>query len=339
MDSLTHVALGATVGILAMRGRTAPWKSALVGAVCGTLPDLDVLWSHGDAVSNVTMHRGDSHAVFWLTVISPAVALAAAALFRDLRQYRHWWLAVWLALICHPILDAFTVYGTQIARPFTDRPFGVGSIFIIDPLYTLPLIAGVVAALSLRNDRGRRWAAAGLALSTLYLGWGVLVQHHVARIAQESLKAQNIKADGVLVTPSPFNSLLWRIVAVTPGRYYEGFHSLLDRDRKIAFDEFPRGTEIGAVLAGNRDAERAVGRVALWSHGFFKFAERDGRIVVSDLRMGQEPYYSFNFVVARRSNPSVIAVTPTQFREQHRIGDGMRWLWRRMWGEPLPPPR
>ncbi len=84
MDSLTHVVLGATIGVVAMRGRTAPWKAALVGAACSTLPDLDVFVSHGDAVSNVTMHRGDSHAVFWLSVISPGVAFVAAAIFRDL---------------------------------------------------------------------------------------------------------------------------------------------------------------------------------------------------------------------------------------------------------------
>ena len=34
-----------------------------------------------------------------------------------------------------------------------------------------------------------------------------------------------------------------------------------------------------------------------------RVAERNGRIVVTDLRMGQEPYYSFNFVVGQRQSP------------------------------------
>lgn len=335
MDSLTHVVLGSTIGIVAMRGRTAPWKAALVGAVCNTIPDLDVFVSHGDAVSNVTLHRGDSHALFWLSVISPVVALAAAAIFRDLRQYWRWWLMVWLALIAHPILDAFTIFGTQIARPFTDEPYGIGSIFIIDPLYTLPLIVGVVVALSLRNRTGWRWAVGGLAVSTLYLGWGVFAQHHVSQIAQDSLKAQGIAAERVLVTPTAFNSILWRIVAVTPNSYLEGFHSLLDRDRKIAFDSFPRGMQLRAAIGSNA----YVDRVARWSHGFYKFGERDGRVFVTDLRMGQEPYYSFNFVIGQRQSPTIAAVTPTNFREQHGIGEGLPWLWRRMLGEKLPPPR
>jgi inner membrane protein len=335
MDSLTHVALGATIGVVVMRGRTAPWKAALVGAACNTLPDLDIFLSHGDAVSNVTMHRGDSHALFWLTLVSPAIALVAAAIFRDLSQYRRWWLTVWLALISHPLLDVFTVYGTQIARPFTDFPYGVGSIFIIDPLYTLPLIAGVIAALALRNTAGRRWAIGGLVVSTLYLGWGALMQNQVTQLAQDALRAQGVETDRLLVTPTPFNSTLWRIVAVTPDRYFEGFHSLLDRDTTIAFDSYPRGAQLQEAMRGNRFVER----VAWFTQGLFKLDERDGRIVVTDLRMGQEPYYSFNFVVGQRQSPTIAAVTPTHFREQHGLRQGLPWLWRRMLGEKLPVPR
>ena len=60
--------------------------------------------------------------------------------------YRQWWLLVWLALITHPLLDAFTVYGTQFWLPFSDYPVGIGSVFIIDPLFTTPLLAGLTAA-------------------------------------------------------------------------------------------------------------------------------------------------------------------------------------------------
>ena len=61
---------------------------------------------------------------------------------------------MWLALVTHPLLDAMTVYGTQLALPFSDHPFGVGSIFIIDPLYTLPLLAGTGWVLAAGNHVG-----------------------------------------------------------------------------------------------------------------------------------------------------------------------------------------
>jgi inner membrane protein len=54
MDSLSQIALGSAVGIAVMGRRTAVWKAALWGAVCGTLPDLDSFIDHGDAISNIT---------------------------------------------------------------------------------------------------------------------------------------------------------------------------------------------------------------------------------------------------------------------------------------------
>jgi hypothetical protein len=44
---------------------------------------------------------------------------------------------------------------------------------IIDPLYTLPLAVGLIAAIALRrhSDQAWRWNLAGLALSSLYLAW------------------------------------------------------------------------------------------------------------------------------------------------------------------------
>ena len=203
MDSLSQFALGAAIGVTVMHRRTKPWKAALIGGLAATLPDLDAYYDHGDPVSNVTLHRANSHALFWLTLASPLVAFIAAVAARERDRFMHWWFAVWLALVTHPILDWFTVYGTQILRPFTDFPYAVGSIFIIDPLYTLPLLIGIGAALALRNERGWRWNVAGLVVSTLYLGWSVFAQAQVTAIAQASLRADGRKIERLLVTPTP----------------------------------------------------------------------------------------------------------------------------------------
>ena len=171
MDSLTQIALGSAVGVAVMGRRTAVWKAALWGAVAGTLPDLDAFIDHGDPILNMTRHRAESHALFFLTLAAPLLAWIVSRLNGEAALFKRWWLALWLVLITHPLLDAMTVYGTQLLQPFTDHPYGVGSIFIIDPAYTVPLIVGVVAALRLNNAaRGLRWNALGLVLSTAYLG-------------------------------------------------------------------------------------------------------------------------------------------------------------------------
>lgn len=334
MDSLSQFALGAAIGVAAMHRRTRPWKAALIGGLVATLPDLDSFYDHGDPVSNFTLHRANSHALFWLTLASPLVAFIAAAAARERDRFLRWWLAVWLALVTHPILDWFTVYGTQILRPFSDFPYAIGSIFIIDPLYTLPLMIGIAAALILGNERGFRWNLAGLVVSTLYLGWGVFAQAQVKAIAEASLRADGRQIEHLLVTPTAFNTVLWRVVAMTPDGYLEGFRSFLDREPGMRFDVYPRGE---ALYDAVRDYP-SVARVTWFTQGLFKLSERDGKVIVSDLRMGQEPYYSFNFVVGQRQSPTIAAIPPIRFREQHDVRTGVSWLWRRLRGEDLPPP-
>ncbi len=336
MDSLSQIALGAAVGVAPWGRRTALWKAALWGAVAGTLPDLDVLIEHGDPIRNMVLHRAETHAPFWLTLFSLPLAAGVARLHGEWAQWRRWWLAIWLALVTHPLLDAMTVYGTQLALPFSDHPFGVGSIFIIDPLYTLPLLAGTGWALATRG-RGRALLAnaAGLVLSTAYLAWSFAAQQQVEQVARASLAAQGIAAERVLVTPTAFNTLLWRVVAVSGDHFHEGFHSLLDRTPGLHFDRFERGSALAAELQGLD----GVQRIAAFTKGFFKLQQQGGRVLISDLRMGQEPTYVFTFAVAEKQSALAPLVPAEQVGARLDLERGVPWLWRRALGEPLPPPR
>lgn len=336
MDSLSQIALGAAVSVAVMGRRTAVWKAAAWGAVAGTLPDLDVLVDHGDAVANMVLHRAETHSLFWLTLFSLPMALGVARLQTQWDLWRRWWLAIWLALVTHPLLDVMTVYGTQLGLPFTNHPYGVGSVFIIDPLYTVPLLIGTVWAMASRGrPAGLRANATGLVLSTAYIAWGVLAQAQVTAVARESLATQGVKAERVLVTPAPLNTLLWRVVAISGADYHEGFYSLLDAEKRVAFDRFPKGLALDAELG----AIPAVQRIRTFSKGFYKVHERDGKVFITDLRMGQEPSYLFNFAVATRASPLQALVPPEQVGARMDIRRGLEWLSRRMGGEPVPPPR
>ena len=77
--------------------------------------------------------------------------------------------------------------------------------------------------------------------------------------------------------------------------------------------------------------------IAAFSQGFYKLTT-SAAAVLTDLRMGQEPAYIFTFAIgnatARRCrwpSPRWPAARPAAAR--------LPWLWRRLWGEPLPPPR
>lgn len=335
MDSVSQFVLGSAVGLAVMGRRTARWKAVLWGGIAGTLPDLDVLIDFGDPVRNMTYHRGVSHAVFYLSLAAPLLASIVTRLHGEHGLLRRWWLALWLVLVTHPLLDAMTVYGTQLALPFSDHPFGVGSIFIIDPLYTLPLLVGVTAAWRSRRADRLHWNTAGLVLSTAYLGWSVVAQQQALAAARESLAAQGVEMRQVMATPTPFNTVLWRILVITPDAHLEGFYSLLDDRREVQFDRFDRGADLYEKLRGHWP----VDRIAWFSKGYFKMQARDGHVLMSDLRMGQEPFYFFTFRMATLGSDPVPLQRPEQVGSRPDLALALPWLWRRLWGEPLPPPR
>ena len=139
----------------------------------GTLPDLDVFVDFGDAVRNFTYHRGFSHSLFVLPGVAALIWLALRRWWAPVREAPgRWFVAIGLALVTHPLLDAHTAYGTQLFWPLAVTPTSWSTIFIIDPLYTLPLLVGVIVigGWGARRNAGRVLIT-GLVLSTAYLGW------------------------------------------------------------------------------------------------------------------------------------------------------------------------
>jgi inner membrane protein len=336
MDSLTHCALGACIAGAVLGPRPRPWRALLWGAVVATLPDLDVLIDHGDAVANMVCHRGHSHSLVWMTLLAPALAWGIAALHRERASFGRWWLAVWLALVTHALLDAMTAYGTRLLLPFTSRPFAVGSLFVIDPLVTLPLLLGAVLA-ARSPARGRRWCSAGLLCAGAYAGWSLVAQQLATIAARRDLAAQGIDAAALLVAPAPLQTLLWRVLASDGGRAYEGFWSLADGDRPIAFTAIDRGAPLQELVAGMP----AWRRLAAFAGDFVRLEQQGTELRATDLRLGQEPHYVFSFVLATATPDGSWRPVAAPQRSGARIdvGRGLAWLWPRMWGAELPPPR
>lgn len=310
MDSLSQLTLGAAVTVAVMGKRVPLWQSALVGAVVGTLPDLDVFIDHGDAIRNMTLHRTESHALLLLTLIAPLLGWLVAGATRSRPQWRSWCLAIWLALITHPLLDLTTVYGTQLGLPLTDFPFAIGSMYIIDPLYTLPLLIALAVALWRRDARGLRWNQAGLLVSTLYLGWSMLAQSIATHHIEQSLREQAVQPQQILVTPTAFNTLVWRTVIIQPDRYGEAYWSLLSPGRPLAIRWQDRHAALFDAFKGQWHAER----VAWFSHGFYAMREQNGNTLIADLRMGEEPAYTFTFNLGTPQQPAAAPVREPSLR-------------------------
>ena len=331
MDSLTQLVLGAAVGEATL-GRKVGYRAAVWGAMCGTLPDLDVFIPLGSAVADVTYHRSFSHSLFVLPLLTPLLVWLILKIHPQTAPLRRNW--AWLVLLVfltHVALDTFTVYGTQIFWPLNIPPVGLGSIFVIDPFYTLPLAIGLLVALIVGSSSRMAFRAntVGLGLSSLYLAWSVFTQFHVEQIVLKDLESKRISYERLLVTPTPFNTLLWNIVAVDDGHYYTGVYTLLDEQGPLDIKTYSRNM----VLLTPIESHWPVQRLSWFSKGFYKADVVEARVVVSDLRMGVEPDFAFRFIVGSFLDETSQPVSNSRL-EQPRPWDRIPGLYERIWQRP-----
>lgn len=298
MDSITQFVLGAAVGEATLkptRLNDEP-KSVrfglgafLLGGLMGTLPDLDVLARPFlDGPQALGFHRGVTHSLFFCTLASWPLAVLLRHLFRAYSLSTRRWIGfVWLALNTHWMIDSLTTYGTQVFLPFSSNPVNIGSVFIIDPTYTLPLLIGTLW--SLFRGRGERpirpnGVRVALLLSTTYLLLTLVSKFIVWQRFENSLAEQQISYQQMMTTPTPFNSLLWYCCVDTGEDLWISFSSLLDSpERKIEWKKLSKNTEL---LPGF--GEGRAGKRLLWfSRGYYRLLQVEGKPAFADLRFGR----------------------------------------------------
>ncbi len=304
MDSLTQVVLGGAVGY-AVLGNRVGRKAAIYGAILGTLPDLDVLLPYGGEVEAFTYHRGFSHSILVHLLISPIIVWLITKCHQATAIYKtQWFWLVFLCLSTHAILDSFTVYGTQLLWPITEYPFAVANLFIIDPIYTLPLLFGFITILlpSVKPTKASKINHLALALSSLYICWSLAAKLYIDKKVAMALNDRQISAHHYLSTPAPFSTLLWRVLVMSDGQYYEGYVSVFDSASQVSLDAY-HSTD--TLLIDIKD-EWHVQRLQWFTKGFYSVKQKQQDIILSDLRMGMECSYVFNFIVGEQTSSGIV---------------------------------
>lgn len=217
MDPITQGALGAVAAQVAY-GKRLPRSAALIGWAAGMAADLDVfIPSGGDPVSGIIFHRHFTHSLIFI----PLGGLICASAFIWWRQFKGYRLdvlgAAVIAYATHGVLDAFTSYGTLLLWPFSDRRIAWDWIGIVDPLFTIPLIIGMIWTIVSRRPRA---AQVGLLVASAYMcfgGW----QHYRAGEAQAALAhARGHTIEHSRVMPAPGALLMWRSIYISNGQLY-----------------------------------------------------------------------------------------------------------------------
>ena len=169
----------------------------------------------------------------------------------------------------------------------------------------------------------------GLGLSSVYMLWTLAAQWHVSQIARQSLEAQQLSYQKILVTPAPLNTVLWRIVVITNHGYAEGFYSLLDNETAIALHHVATDNRVPA----HYHQLKAVQQLAAFSRGFYSLRQDNEALILTDLRMGQEGSYAFEFVIDSQNG-----VPLAQRPMRNNSAMALPWLWHRTLGQPLSSP-
>lgn len=327
MDSLTHLFYGGVIAA-AIAPKQHRRAALLAGMALNTLPDLDVLplMFSDDPVVRMTWHRSATHSWFVL----PFIAWALWAWFRGrggrvAESPARWWWAIFACLMAHPLLDSFTVYGTQLLWPLPMRPIMWSSLFIVDPLFTLPwVLAFAVAWFAREKPLAQRALVAGLVLGVGYVGWSLAAKAQVERAASRSLAALGLGDAPRFSVPMPLTTQRWRAVAMTADGYVEGERALSDAG-PMRFR--PYRSDVAALEAVRTSP--SVARVLWFNHGFAKAEVRGGELLLSDLRMGMEPDYAFRFAMAVRDGAGWRAIPPVD-ANRRQTRQALRMLWQRL---------
>ncbi len=332
MDSLTQIVLGASVGE-AVLGKKVGNKALLYGAIAGTIPDLDVLArSLTDTVTAIEWHRGFSHSIVFSVVFAPLFGWLVWKLHRGREaSWKDWsWLFFW-GLFTHPILDAFTTWGTQLFWPF-DLRLAFQNIFVIDPLYTVPFLLFVVLAMCYKrtSPKRRKYNRLGLLVSSCYLLVTLILKGMAYIKFTDGLTEQGIVYQQIDTRPTPMNALLWTANIEAGDAYLIGNYSFFDTS-PIQFSTYPKNHH----LLGTLETNDKVNRLITIAEGWYTISKKEDRVFFNDLRFGlisidpQETQFVFSYELIPSATGISVEETPKFDTDAKRL---LSSLWNRIWG-------
>ncbi len=282
MDAFTQMVLGASVSN-AVFGKKIGNKAIIYGVFFGIFPDFDFIFGSIflDSLTLNEFHRGVMHSVLFFILISFIFSKIFVKWHPQVKFQRAFW-GFFLILFTHSLLDIFTTWGTQIFWPFPQK-IAIKSIFVIDPLYTIPLFLATFWSYSKDFNTAIRYKInnTGLIVSSLYLVLTVLIQTFVKNVYEEDLKKQQIQYTAITAKPTAFNTILWNAIIETKDAFYLSDFSIFQKD-KIKYTIVEKKHELLDSLKDNPLKERLINL----SENQYVMTKQSTGLYFNDLRFG-----------------------------------------------------
>jgi inner membrane protein len=345
MDPLTHTTLGAALGHTLL-GKQLGRKAILYGAIAGNIPDLDALaYPWLNALERLEWHRGISHSIPILAILSIPLALLIKTIHRTHSSISlpHTIFTLFIILVTHALIDACTVYGTQLFAPFTDTRYAWNLIFFVDPFFTLPLFIACALITLFRKFRSPHISRNAILISSAYILLLAWIKPHIDTRFTQARQNQNLTViSSSLSAPAFPGPFLWREISRSSEGCYIAYTSLLD----LPHHRITHALVAYPFALQQRWQEHPTIRRLQWfseGHGYFS-EDSEGRLIYHDMRFGEtriDPYapltpentYTlFRWKLIPQTNGDFLIVAG-----RHGIYPStmLHILWKRLLGHPV----
>jgi inner membrane protein len=338
MDSFTHIFLGGCLGQIAL-GKKAGRKAVLWGAIADTVPDFDIFSAFFvHPVDLLLIHRGFTHSILFACLFSLLGAVLLSRLYDKLGiAWKEWAMVLALGSFSHLFIDSLTNYGTGLFEPFSHYRVAFTTIFIADPVFTLPMMIGFIVLVLKRPPLNikNRFAGVALTLASIYLVWTFVNKSHFESFFRKQFAAQHITIRDQVVAPSPLNNILWGTMGKVDSGYYSGYHSLCSKGDSVLFTFIPNNESMARPWNGQREFEL----LRRFTKGYSCISVGDdGRPYFNDLRDGvikgwTQPigHFTFSYPLVRYSKDTSQLIKANPWPNDGF--DGLNSLWDKMWGK------
>lgn len=287
MDILTQGVIGATVAQTAAKKEYVR-LATFIGFLSGILADADVLIrSATDPLLSLEYHRHFTHSIFFVPFGALVAFLLLWPFLRKKLSAQYLYLYCFLGYLLSGFIDACTSYGTHLLWPLMDERISWHIISIIDPIFTVCLLIGIIIGFKTLRPV---YARVGLLLAASYLVFAVFQLQRAEQSIYALAAQRNHTIEKIVIKPTIGNTILWRSVYLSGDRFY------IDAVRTGLSKRIYTGTSIEQfdlnksfpAIDKNTTLYNDIKRFESFSDGYVSFYP-DKQNILGDVRYSMNP--------------------------------------------------
>lgn len=208
MDPLSHALIGANVAGLA--GHTLSWTDPVFwGPVLASMaPDLDVVMQFKGDLAYIKNHRGFSHSIPALVMMSGLITVVLHAILPSPVPIIKLFLVTTAGAFSHSLFDLFNSYGVKLLWPFVNRKISFNVVSLVDWLIVILSLLSIAAG-SYTSEAYFAWAG----VMAAYILYRKFIAYSLGRFLATNYAQYDIQE--VVILPSRYQIFSWDFLVET----------------------------------------------------------------------------------------------------------------------------